>query len=251
MLSFILLIGHLVADFYFQTSKTAELKKKEFKSLLYHSLIYSTVFLILCFSCLNPIYAVISFTAIILSHFVIDLIRCKIDSKLSNQIHIFISFLIDQAMHIGIIISICYLFKLNEYTTFFYKLCSTKINNTNVVLYVFLFVSLMNPTAVFIKKLLSALFSSSPNNAISANSDSDTQSNNQSVGYFIGILERLITAILLLCNQYAAIGLVLTAKSIARFKQLEERDFAEKYLVGTLTSLSVSLILTLFIKTLI
>ena len=67
-------------------------------------------------------------------------------------------------------------------------------------------------------------------------------------GSIIGKLERIITAILLLGNQYSVIGLVLTAKSIARFKQLEDKDFAEKYLIGTLLSLSISLILTLLIK---
>lgn len=56
------------------------------------------------------------------------------------------------------------------------------------------------------------------------------------VGYFIGVLEREIIFILGLLGQYGAIGFVLTAKSLARYKQLEEKNFAEKYLVGTLIS---------------
>lgn len=251
MILYILLIGHLIADFFSQTSKTASLKNKKFRYILFHSLIYSGIFQILCFCFIKPLYAIIASTIILLSHFVIDSIRCEIDKKLSNPKHLFISFVIDQVVHIGIIISICHLFNLNEYTTCLYKFCSIKIDNPDIVLYSLLFVALMNPTAVFVKKLLSVLFGSPANDNIDSNSVSDNHSNNQNVGYLIGILERLITAILLLCNQYAAIGLVLTAKSIARFKQLEERDFAEKYLVGTLTSLSVSLILTLFIMTLI
>ncbi|WP_245552708.1 hypothetical protein [Fusobacterium russii] len=68
------------------------------------------------------------------------------------------------------------------------------------------------------------------------------------VGNMIGKLERLIIAVLLLNNQYGVIGLVLTAKSIARFKQMENKNFAEKYLVGTLASVFIVLITTLFIK---
>jgi hypothetical protein len=54
---------------------------------------------------------------------------------------------------------------------------------------------------------------------------------------FIGLLERLIMLILLSINQYSAIGLVLTAKSIARYNKItENQEFAEYYLLGTLLS---------------
>jgi len=40
----------------------------------------------------------------------------------------------------------------------------------------------------------------------------------------------------------------LTAKSIARFKQMEDKNFAEKYLIGTLTSFLIVLITVLILK---
>lgn len=44
--------------------------------------------------------------------------------------------------------------------------------------------------------------------------------------------------ILLAVRQYSAAGLVLTAKSIARYDKIsKESDFAEYYLIGTLLSL--------------
>lgn len=57
------------------------------------------------------------------------------------------------------------------------------------------------------------------------------------VGRVIGILERLFTLTLVLMNQWAALGLLVAAKSLARFKDLEDRKLAEYYLVGTLVSL--------------
>ncbi len=42
--------------------------------------------------------------------------------------------------------------------------------------------------------------------------------------------------ILVGAGQFAAIGFVLTAKSVARYEKLKEQDFAEYYLLGTLLS---------------
>ena len=74
---------------------------------------------------------------------------------------------------------------------------------------------------------------------------------NGNIGNIIGQMERIIIAILLISNQFGVIGFVLTAKSIARFKQLEEKDFAEKYLVGTLISVVISLVATIIIQKLV
>ena len=50
--------------------------------------------------------------------------------------------------------------------------------------------------------------------------------------------------ILLHMGQYAMIGLVLTAKSIARFKRIQQdQGFAEYYLIGTLLSTLISIVL--------
>jgi hypothetical protein len=62
------------------------------------------------------------------------------------------------------------------------------------------------------------------------------------VGEAIGILERLLIVTLVLAGAEAAIGLVIAAKTLARFKQLDDRDFAEYYLLGTLASVAVATI---------
>jgi len=61
------------------------------------------------------------------------------------------------------------------------------------------------------------------------------------VGATIGILERLIVCVLVLAGQAAAIGFVIAAKTLARFRQLDDRHFAEYYLVGTLASVTLAL----------
>ncbi len=60
------------------------------------------------------------------------------------------------------------------------------------------------------------------------------------VGATIGILERLLVVTLMISGATLAIGLVVAAKTLARFKQLDERDFAESYLLGTLASVAIA-----------
>lgn len=59
-------------------------------------------------------------------------------------------------------------------------------------------------------------------------------------GEVIGILERLIAFVLILAGSPAAVGLVLAAKSAARFPEFKKAAFAEYFLVGTLTSLGLA-----------
>jgi len=55
-------------------------------------------------------------------------------------------------------------------------------------------------------------------------------------GATIGFLERFILYLLVLLGQWGALGFVIAAKSIARFKELDEKGFADYYLIGTLAS---------------
>jgi hypothetical protein len=65
------------------------------------------------------------------------------------------------------------------------------------------------------------------------------------VGATIGVLERLLIVTFVLVGAEAAIGFVVAAKTIARFRQLDDRDFAEYYLLGTLASVSVAIVTAL------
>jgi hypothetical protein len=56
-------------------------------------------------------------------------------------------------------------------------------------------------------------------------------------GRLIGILERALVLTLVLLGQFGALGFVVAAKALARFRGLDDRDFAEYFLIGTLASL--------------
>jgi hypothetical protein len=55
-------------------------------------------------------------------------------------------------------------------------------------------------------------------------------------GRVVGVLERLMIFFFVLEQQFGALGFVIAAKTMCRFKNLDDRDFAEYFLVGTLLS---------------
>lgn len=62
------------------------------------------------------------------------------------------------------------------------------------------------------------------------------------VGSTIGILERILIVVFVLTGTDVAIGFVVAAKTLARFKLLDDRAFAEYYLLGTLASVAVAIV---------
>ncbi|ARU61558.1 hypothetical protein CBW65_11455 [Tumebacillus avium] len=67
-------------------------------------------------------------------------------------------------------------------------------------------------------------------------------------GGYIGYVERLIVMILAYYSAFPAIAFIATAKSLTRFKQLEDRDFAEYFLVGTLSSILLGIVSGIFLR---
>jgi hypothetical protein len=70
-----------------------------------------------------------------------------------------------------------------------------------------------------------------------------------SAGKWIGIVERTIILIFVLYGQYSAIGLLVAAKGIIRFNEKDRQEIKTEYLViGTLMSIALAMITGLAIK---
>lgn len=67
-------------------------------------------------------------------------------------------------------------------------------------------------------------------------------------GRVIGLLERVLIYAFVLSGQFGAIGFTLAAKGFTRFKELENRGFAEYVLIGTLLSSSIAMAVGVWIK---
>ncbi|MEJ2545733.1 MAG: hypothetical protein P8Y99_16845 [Calditrichaceae bacterium] len=61
-------------------------------------------------------------------------------------------------------------------------------------------------------------------------------------GRLIGLLERTFLYFLIIFNQIGAIAIIIALKSLARFKELDDKNFAEYFLIGSLLSVMVAVI---------
>ena len=239
MIVAILISVHLLADFLFQTSAYSEKKRKMLKPLLLHCFIYFIIFEIVLLPILQFKKVFLLGVIIFILHFLINLIKNKLEKRFPQRRLQLLFFLLNQLVHIVMITGVYYIFNLENLINNLYIKLQGYENFKTTILYILIFSIILDPASVFIRKLFIL---------ISPKTYSKTNSEELKAGNIIGKLERIIIAILLLNNQFGVIGFVLTAKSIARFKQMENREFAEKYLIGTLTSFLIVLTTVLILK---
>lgn len=69
-----------------------------------------------------------------------------------------------------------------------------------------------------------------------------------SAGKYIGILERSLIGIFIVTGAYQGLIIIAALKTLTRFKQFDDKNFAEYYLIGTFLSILCALIIGLFIR---
>lgn len=235
-LTILFLIAHVLADFYLPSPKTAGGKEKKLPTLGLNCALYAAVM----FACagmafllrpdLRLIFAALALSAL---HTVAVLIRSHLNKKgpfqsLQGQARLYVA---DQFFHI-----LCIVFIMDT-------VAHPLPLPGPTLRWVLLVLMIHKPANLTFKKLLSKY------EAGDGKAATDTI---EGAGAIIGSLERMLCAIFIGLGQYASIGLIYTAKSIARFKKIEENPkFAEYYLIGTLYSiLFVVVCYLLVVKTL-
>lgn len=230
LIIFVLL--HVLGDFYLQTDTISEKKISKYKYVMLHSIIYATVF---CVGTILIWSLQIAIAILVLSvlHFMIDSVK-YLCIKYYNHDSESIVYCTDQCIHILSLIITVIIFKYCNYNIAFSPeangFLNMFINNGMAALrWACIILIVCKPANITIKKMLSKYKPSSK--------DGNDDNTIKNVGAFIGTLERIIIVLLLSVNQYAAIGLVLTAKSVARYDKIsKDPPFAEYYLLGTLLS---------------
>jgi len=233
-----LLIGHVLGDFYFQTETISTKKAKYYKWVLIHSLEYLATMLAMAVIvfCLDVFVMALIAGCI---HFFIDTAKFVFVKKTKSKRQWNI-FCFDQLLHVVSIIAMAFFFDAMDFnmnTTAIEAAFNTTGFDTVVSLKWLLSILLVhNPANIMIQMFLSEFkpIESRGQNIINRE---------KNAGRIVGSLERIIMLILLYYQQYSALGLVLTAKSITRYNKItEDKAFAEYYLLGTLLSLLVVLV---------
>ena len=72
--------------------------------------------------------------------------------------------------------------------------------------------------------------------------DKNGQPAEASTGMYIGYLERLLVGVFMVSGIYTGLGLLGTLKTLARFKQLENREITEYFILGTMLSMLLGML---------
>lgn len=213
---FSLLLAHVIGDFYCQTDVSCKGKREKHlrsKGLYLHSAVIALLSWLMAFSgafwwC---------FLILLVSHIIIDLFK----SYLNDGLHVF---LLDQVLHFAVIVLIATLY---TDTGSFGLLCGLKVRGFSLLVLLLAVLLLFKPTNILIKLILERY-------KIQATNDGTSQQQAHA-GALIGNLERLLTLCFVIIGQYEAIGFVIAAKSLLRFKDSDTTK-TEYVLAGTLLS---------------
>lgn len=235
-------LGHLLTDFLFQTNRLVEHKRSGHPAAyLRHGLIhYLCAALILGFvlpGSLFSLRAQIVIIGLTLLHLLIDLSKIQLTRRelLRDGSWPFIG---DQALHFLTVVTAALLISPAG------SLGSLKIllASARSVPNQFFAVPVVYAAVVFgggylVRFLTKAL----AEGAQSAPRDQLGQQL-QNAGLYIGWLERFLVLTAILLQSPAMVGLIFTAKSIARYPEFKSERFAEYFLIGTLLSLSIAIL---------
>ena len=223
-----LVLAHAIGDFVLQPDhwvKDKILKKQKSKYLYYHVLIHAIALLVILQ--FDTTYW-IGITAIVVSHYIIDLIKLHLNSKINVRR----LFLMDQIAHLIVIIIVAL-----AYTS--YSVDIDVLYTKNTIALLLSLIAITSIASVIMRLIMSKWIFE----------EDDASDSLEQAGKYIGILERLFVFGFIIINQWSAIGLLIAAKSVFRFGDLskaKDRKLTEYILIGTLLSFGIAITVGLF-----
>lgn len=224
-----MLAAHLLTDFALQPNSWVKGRNMHhYKSgHIYYHIILTTLIACLFDGFTHWVVPIV----IALSHYAIDLWKSYQPQKM-------LYFVIDQVLHIVVILTMgLLLYPLDPAVGHAFQSVFKNESSWAVILAV---IFLAHPSGIIIGMLTAKW----------REQLLDTSTSLADAGKWIGILERLIIFVLVVFNQYAAIGLLTAAKSILRFSESKNAQERSEYvLIGTMISIAFALVTGLIIKT--
>lgn len=250
-LTILYVIFHFLADYYFQCQKLADLKETEQKAVLCHTHIYSLTMLGLSLALTllgGHWHLILAGVIISASHMLVDIIKFGLQKKYVDSLQpgtkmAAVFYLADQAIHLLVIVLLIEFFSIGQ--SGIPLLLHIPRNNFKWAL---LLILNAKPANISFKKLFKK-YMVDEDPAAPNNPECPPQKLPEpGAGALIGIFERFLSILFIHLGQFAAIGLIYTAKSIARLEKIgKDPRFAEYYLIGTLYSILFVLVSYLFI----
>jgi hypothetical protein len=234
-----LLLAHLLGDFPFQPSRLLAQKARHWWAHGLHGSIHFAllIFALLIFVPLLPVFTgrlLLAAVAYVAVHVVIDLSKQQLVRRglVQDSANVFLT---DQTLHLASMVVLAAFITRIDWPAIQSLMAlrsSTKdaILSGGVVYTIVVFAG-----GYLIRHMTRGLLGG----VSSQLGESVEQLTN--AGLYIGWLERLLIVTAVVLRSPTLIGLILTAKSIARFPEMKESKFAEYFLIGTLLSVIMAL----------
>ena len=211
-----LLLGHLIADFALQTTRSCQDKstrKWHSPDLYVHTAVVTGVSWLVSWD----LWFWWCSLVIGISHFAIDLWKTNREDRAKW-------FVLDQLMHLLVLAIVSWIWTIHHEWTAPFGIKTYYITIAVAV------IACWKPANIFIKLILKHYSVSMPEDKTGFNA-----------GALIGTVERWLILIFMCLQRYDALGLLIAAKSIIRFSD-RETDKTEYVLAGTLLSILIAVI---------
>ena len=222
-----LILAHFIGDFVLQPAHWVEdklEKKGRSKYLYFHIGVHLLALLIILqFQHILPILV------IVVTHFLIDLGKLS----LTNAKNYRWLFVLDQVLHLLVLGAVLYWIEP-------FPLDFSNLLTENTLLLITFLVFVTYVSGIIMRMLLAPYI-----DEIAKNDVSEEGGSLKNAGTYIGMLERLFVFGFILMQQWAAIGLLIAAKSVFRFGNLNKgknRKLTEYVLIGTLLSFGLAIL---------
>jgi hypothetical protein len=235
-------LGHLLTDFVFQWQRlVAQKRRGNLSAYGLHGLIhYLSVAAIAGFALRGSLFALrthLVIAALTIVHLLIDVAKIRLAAKYSAWDGSG-AYVADQLLHFLTVVFAAWLLP----AAMPFRELVALLQNARAIPNRFLAVPVIYVAVIFgggylIRSLVSALAAGVKSHAPEKSSDQL-----QDAGMYIGWLERFLVVTALLVQSPATVGLILTAKSIARYPEFKSERFAEYFLIGTLLSISMAIL---------
>jgi hypothetical protein len=232
-----LLLGHLLTDFVFQTTALVQLKKSgRAAGYVKHGAIYFACAVVLTGFFVPAIAYSWRFVAVAtgltLVHLAIDGSKIRLERR-SALAEGTAGFVVDQGMHfLTIVVAACWMARVEPAGILQHGLNRLQTPSNRVLLAMVVYAAVIFGGGYLIRFMTRPLLKH-----LQAGESRAELSN---AGMYIGWLERFLVMTALFLHSPATAGLILAAKSIARYPEFKREQFAEYFLIGTLLSISAA-----------
>jgi Protein of unknown function (DUF3307) len=235
-------LAHLLTDFIFQTNRLVGQKRRGYYSAyLFHGVVhYLSAITIISFVFSGSLFSLrmhLVIAALTLVHLLIDLAKIQLAKKhpICDGAWAYVT---DQILHLSTVAVAAWLLSpgvaLSE--------LGTLVQHVRLIPNKFLAIPVIYVGVVFGGGYLIRFLVRSLAADVKSHSQDRANEQLQNAGLYIGWLERFLVVTALLLQSPATVGLILTAKSIARYPEFKSERFAEYFLIGTLLSISMALL---------